>query len=147
MATYAYVTGVREVQQLLDQVGKAPAKALTKAVRPAAKLVQKAAKNRAPADSGALKKGIKIKAERRKKGKRVYQIGVFGAAGGGEEFVKISKSGKRSYYPASQEYGWTDEHGNYTPGYQYLRKAADVDGRMVHSMILETLGQELDRLR
>ena len=142
------VVGVAEVQRLFEQVGKAPAKVLTKAVKNSAKIVLLAARANAPVDSGALKKGIKLKAERRGgKGKRVYQIGVFGSAGGGEEFVKISAAGKRSFYPASQEYGWTDQYGKYHPGYSYLRNAADRNTARVHTMMLEIMAEELDKLR
>jgi HK97 gp10 family phage protein len=141
------VVGVDEVRRLFEQVGKAPAKVLTKAVKNAAKIVLLAARAGAPVDTGALKKGIKLRAERRRYGKRVYQIGVFGKSGGGAEFVKYSSTGKRSFYPASQEYGWTDQYGHYHPGYRYLRNAADRNAVRVHSMILEIMAEELSRLR
>ncbi|MHB8124648.1 MAG: HK97 gp10 family phage protein [Desulfitobacteriaceae bacterium] len=141
------VIGVREVQRLFEEVGRAPAKVLTKAVKKSATIVLKAARVNAPVDQGDLKKGIRLKAERRRQGRRVYQVGVFGKSGGGEEFVKISRSGKRSYYPASQEYGWTDQYGHYHPGYRYLRNAADRNTRRVHSMMLEIMAEELDKLR
>lgn len=142
------VVGVNEVRRLFEQVGRAPAKVLTKAVKTSAKIVLLAARANAPVDEGDLKKGIRIKAERRKRaGMRVYQIGVFGKSGGGDEFVKISRAGKRSFYPASQEYGWTDQYGHYHPGYRYLRNAADRNAVRVHTMMLEIMAEELDRLR
>jgi len=141
------IFGVKEVKKLLEEAGKAPAKVLTKAVKTSAKIVLLAARDNAPVDTGTLKKGIRLKAERRKSGKCVYQIGIFGASGGGEEFVKHSSKGKRSFYPASQEYGWTDEYGHYHPGYRYLRNAADRNTERVHTSILQILGEELDKLR
>lgn len=147
MATNSII-GINEVRRLFEEVGKAPAKVLTKAVKTSAKIVLLAARAGAPVDQGNLKRGIRLKAERRgKKGKRVYQVGVFGKAGGGEEFVKISERGKRSFYPASQEYGWTDESGKYHPGYRYLRNAADRNAQRVHTMMLEIMAEELDKLR
>lgn len=147
MATNS-ITGVNEVRRLFEQVGRAPAKVLTKAVKTSAKIVLLAARANAPVDQGDLKKGIRLKAERRgKRGKRVYQVGVFGKAGGGAEFVKISARGKRSFYPASQEYGWTDQYGKYHPGYRYLRNAADRNTQRVHTSMLEIMAEELDRLR
>lgn len=142
------VVGVREVQRLFEEVGRAPAKVLTKAVKKSARIVLLAARANAPVDEGNLKKGIRLRAERRgRRGKRVYQVGVFGKSGGGEEFVKYSSRGKRSFYPASQEYGWTDESGKYHPGYRYLRNAADRNAQRVHTSILEIMGEELDKLR
>jgi len=151
------ITGINEVKKLFEQVGKAPAKVLTKAAKSAGKVVQMAAKAHAPVgETGALRKGIKLKAEKAKKGKRVYQIFI----DNNPYFVKLSKnpniskktgkllrSAKRSFYPASQEYGWTDEHGNYTPGYQYMHKAADENGARAKAMMLEVMAKELDKLR
>ena len=137
------IIGANEVRRLFEQVGRAPAKVLTKATRKGARIVQRAAKTNAPVDEGLLKRSIVLKAEKNKKGKRVYQIVVKSD----ERFVKISKSGKRSFYPASQEYGWTDQYGHYHPGYRYLRKAADNNQSSVRSVILSVMAEELDRLR
>lgn len=137
------IIGVKEVQKLLENVGKAPAKVLTKATKAATKIVRNAARSNAPEDSGVLKSDIIMKAEKSKKGKKVYQVFVRSD----ERLVKISKAGKRSFYPASQEYGWTDQYGNYHPGYRFMRKAADENMGAVRSMMLDVMGKELDKLR
>jgi len=137
------IIGVKEVRKLFEEAGKAPARVLTKATKSGGKVIQSAAKANAPKDSGALIKAIKIKAEKAKKGKRVQQVFV----DNGPDFVKFSKDGKRSFYPASQEYGWTDEHGNYTPGFNYMHKAADENGAQAKALMLEVMAQEMDKLR
>jgi len=140
------IVGVREVQKLFEQVGKAPAKVLNKAVRKGGNVVMKAAKDNASKfenPTGSLRNNIVMRAERSKKGKKVYQIFVASHP----HFVKISKAGKRSFYPASMEYGWTDQNGKYHPGYRYMRKAAEENAGIVKGLILEVMASELDRLR
>ena len=136
------ITGIKEVRKLFEAAGKAPAKVLTKATKSAGKVIQKAAKNNAPEDTGTLKKAIKLKAEKSKKGKKVYQIFV----DANPDFVKYSKEGKRSFYPASQEYGWT-RNGKYTPGFRYMHKAADTHFASAKAMMLRVMAEELDKLK
>ena len=157
------ITGIKEVRKLFEAAGKAPAKVLTKATKSAGKVIQKAAKNNAPEDTGALRKHIKIKAEKAKKGKRVYQVWVDAESikikgkiyklDDGKGFAKDSKyskddkgEAKRSFYPASQEYGWTT-NGKYHPGFNYMHKAADDYGGTVKGLMLTIMASELDKLR
>jgi len=140
------IMGIDEVRRLFEEVGKAPAKVLTKAARKGGNVVMKAAKNNASKfenPTGSLRNHIVMKAEKSKKGKKVYQIFIES----NPHFVKISKAGKRSFYPASQEYGWTDQNGKYHPGYRYMRRAAEENAGVVNGLILEVMASELDKLR
>lgn len=112
------ITGVRELNALLDRVGRAPAKALTKATKKGARIMLNEVKSNAPKDTGLLKKSMKLKAEKRRVGKKVYQIMYKG-----EGLVKISGNGNRSFYPVSQEYGWKLLNGNKVQGKFFQRKA------------------------
>lgn len=67
-------------------------------------------------------------------------------AGMNDTFVKMSKSGKRYYYPASQEYGFRIGRGRRVPGLYYMRDTAaayysEHEEKMVESVmeILEDL--------
>ncbi len=142
------VTGVREVQQLLDRVGKASAKVMTASAKAGAKIVQADAKANATEDTGAMKRGIKLKAEKRKTGKKVYRIGFYGKSGKGEEFVRIYANGtKRAFYPVSQEYGWVDRNGVRHPGVKFLRNALNNNREAIKNKILETMGAAINRVR
>ncbi|UWG96784.1 HK97 gp10 family phage protein [Dehalobacter sp. DCM] len=138
------VIGVKEVRVLFERVGKAPAKVMTKATKAGANLIKTTAKNNAPVgETGALKSGITIKAEKYRKGKKVYQIFMKSDP----RFVKISKTGKRAFYPASQEYGWTDQYGHYHPGYRYMKKAADSNSERAKGLMIRVMAEELEKLR
>lgn len=136
------IYGVDDVKKLFNQVENVSVKVLTKAAKTAAKIVLSHAKANAPIDTGNLKKSMKLKMERRRKWKRVYDIKFVG-----ENLAKESKSGKRSFYPASQEYGWIMKNGKKHPGKRFLRDAADKNRDTVNKTVLNVLGQELDKLR
>lgn len=79
----------------------------------------------APYRSGALRSGLIVLPGREKSstyGKVVNDI-AFDAAMN-NTFVKMSKSGKRYYYPASQEYGFRISRGRRVPGLYYMRDTA-----------------------
>jgi len=141
------ITGIRDVQRLLDRVGRAPAKVLTKATKLGAYIVRNQARANAPVDSGALKRGIKLKAEKRRAGKKVYQISFFGRDGKtGEEFIKIESDGSRSFYPVSQEYGWKSD-GGYIEGKRFLRDAFENNREAIKDVILTSMFRELNSVR
>lgn len=79
----------------------------------------------APYRSGALQSGLMVAPGREKTavpGKVVNDI-VFDRAMN-DTFVKMSKSGKRYYYPASQEYGFRIGRAKRQPGLYYMRNTA-----------------------
>jgi phage protein, HK97 gp10 family len=144
MAKKSRISGLGELERAFERLGKVPQTVATKSARAGATIVQKAAKANAPEDTGKLKRGIVLKRERSKvKGKTVYD--VLPDPGMNNEFVKTSKDGKRSYYPASQEYGFLTVDGRYIPGYRYMRRAADDNVHVVEEKILEVTGKEIDK--
>lgn len=144
MARRSSLKGFAELERDFKRLGRVPQTVATKSARSGGSIVLKAAKSNAPVDSGDLKQGIVLKRERsRTKGKAVYDVTIDPAMN--DVFVKISKDGKRSYYPASQEYGFLTVDGRYVPGYRYLRRAADDNQRAVEKKILEVTRREVDK--
>ncbi|NCB52282.1 MAG: HK97 gp10 family phage protein [Clostridia bacterium] len=124
-----------DLQKTIKKVGKMPQKHVTRAVKRASGPVLSTARLGAPKDSGELAKGLVLKGEKhRKKGKKVYDIVPDRAKN--DLFVKISKAGKRAYYPASQEYGFFAKNGRYIPGYHYLANAAAKTGATFAGMVI-----------
>lgn len=79
----------------------------------------------APSRSGDLRSGLIVAPGHERTsifGKIVNDI-VFDA-GMNDTFVKMSKAGKRYYYPASQEYGFRISRGRRVPGLYYMRDTA-----------------------
>ncbi|WP_236293090.1 HK97-gp10 family putative phage morphogenesis protein [Paenibacillus allorhizoplanae] len=135
---------MRQLERDMRRLGQVPQKVATKAARAGAAIARKAAKANAPVDTGQLKKSLIMKAERKvKPGKKVF--GVMPSPHMNDVLVKISKRGKRSYYPASQEYGWTT-NGHYTPGYRYLRHAIENNDDKIEKAVIETAGKEIDKI-
>lgn len=134
-----HVQGLRELEGQFRRLGTVPVRVIARAVRPSASIVLKEAKENAPKDEGELRRGLHIKAEKTKnKNKKVYQVRVRSL----QHFVKISKEGKRAFYPSSQEYGFITRDGGYVPGYNYLRNAlkskqGEVSVKIIHSMMAE----------
>jgi len=144
MARRNGIEGMAELERLFGRLGKVPQTVATKSARAGGSIALKAAKANAPEDEGDLKRGIILKRERsRIKGKAVYQVTLDPAMN--DVFVKVSKDGKRSYYPASQEYGFLTVDGRYIPGYRYLRRSADDNERPIEKKMLEVTGKEVDK--
>lgn len=69
----------RRLSRTVDKLGGLPQKCVTKAARKGGNLVLKAVRQKAPEDTGDLKRGLRLKAEKtRTKGKKVFDI-VFDA--------------------------------------------------------------------
>ena len=79
----------------------------------------------APYRFGALRSGIIVAPgfERTSTYGKIVNDIVFDAAMN-DTFVKMSKTGKRYYYPASQEYGFRIGRGKRVPGLYYMRNTA-----------------------
>lgn len=138
------IKGIRELERSFQRLGKIPQTTVTKSARAGARIVLKAAKQNTPVDTGELKRGIVLKRERRtKQGKSVYDVTI--DRNMNNVFVKESKEGKRSYYPASQEYGFLTVDGGYTPGYQYMKKALTENAMQVEKKILETASKDVQK--
>lgn len=142
MATNS-VEGYRELQQAIRRLGALPQKYVTRATRMGANVILRASRKRAPVDTGDLRRGLTLKGERsRTKGKKSYQVTF--KASMNDIFVKTSKAGKRSYYPSSQEYGYQNRGGGYTPGYNYLRRAADENKVAAQNKIIDETVKKID---
>lgn len=125
-------------------LGKLPNGAASKAARVGAKIALTEAKARAPQDLGYLKRALGLKGEKaRKRGKKVFQVALNPSFN--DVFVKVSKAGKRSYYPASQERGWFAVNGRYIPGFHYLRKGIDQRKGEIKKAVLQKLADEFDK--
>lgn len=144
MARRSGIDGMAELERTFQRLGKVPQTAATKSARAGATIAHKAAKANAPEDTGQLKSGIVLKRERRTKpGKAVYDVEMDPAMN--DVFVKISKEGKRSYYPASQEYGFLTENGGYVPGYHFLRRAITEHSAEIERKIMDVTAQEAEK--
>lgn len=84
------------------------------------------AKARAPIRSGDLREGIKRSPDEERTSnpdKVVYDVYMDEKMN--DTFVKMSKAGKRYYYPASQEYGFRIGRVKRKPGLYYMRTTAE----------------------
>lgn len=137
------VYGIEEVVRLFEEVDKAPARVLTQAVKKSAKIALNYAKShvytggfspngqpygRYKHPPGNLKKMLKLKSEKRKKGKRVYQL-------------------SSDWYAHFIDYGFTDRGGTFHQGNRFLRNSIDINRDAINQNILNELGNELDKLR
>lgn len=144
MAKGSKIEGMKELERSLKKLGKVPAAVVTPAARAGAQIALRAAKRNAPVDSGELRDGIIMKAERRvKAGKRMYDVMMDPAKN--DIFVKTTVSGHRYYYPASQEYGFVTVDGGYVPGYHFLRRAITENARAIESKIVSVAGKAVDK--
>lgn len=141
MATF---TGIEEFKKLLEKVEKMPAKVMTNAVKKAATIAKTQAKSLAPVgETGNLRRSIGIWAEKRRTGKKVYQLAFSKAYN--DKFVKES-NGKRSYYPAYQEYGFKKRNGGKIVGKFFIRKSSKDRKTELEQMILTELANSLKNL-
>ena len=93
----------------------------------------------APVRKGILRSGIILLPGFEKtaiRGKIVKDI-VFDAALN-DSFVKISKGGKRYYYPSSQEYGFRLKNGRRQPGLYYMRDTSNAYYAQHEDIIVES---------
>ena len=139
---------IRGLELAAKAIGGITKKQLSPAVRKAMKPVLQAARDNAPVDSGALKKGIVLRAERNKpKLKKVYQVTMDKKKN--DVFVKglnPDGTGKRAYYPASQEYGFKKRNGSgKVPGKHFLQKAAEQQEDKVPEAIADGLISEIQK--
>lgn len=139
------IEGMRELIRTFQRMGRMPQTVATQAARAGASVAYRAAKREAPVDTGELKNGLILKRERRvKPGKAVYDVMPDPAKN--DIFVKISKAGKRAYYPASQEYGFLTVNGGYVPGYRYLKKSMTGNAVEIERKTIEKAKQVAERI-
>jgi len=138
------IEGMKELERSIKRLGALPQKCVTPAAKKGATIALKAARQKAPYLTGELESGIILKGEKTtKKGKKVYQVTLDRAKN--DVFVKISKSGKRYYYPASQEYGFITRNGGYVPGFHYLRDALAENAGQIEKTVVDELSKRIDK--
>ena len=138
------VEGMKELEKSLKNLGKVPQKHVTSSSRKAMNIVLKESRATAPYDTGALKKGMKLKGERsRAKAKKVYRV-IFDPAMN-DVFQKKNKEGKiTGYYPISQEYGFFAKNGRYIPGYRFIHDSLADNTRKVEKKIVSEMKKRID---
>lgn len=138
------IEGMKELQKSLERLGKVPQKHVTSSSRKAMNIVLKQSRATAPVDTGALKKGMKLKGERsRTKGKKVYRV-VFDPKYN-DIFQKKNKDGKvTGYYPVSQEYGFFAKNGRYIPGYRFIHDSLADNTRKIEKTIVSEMKKKID---
>lgn len=138
------VEGMEELERSLKKLGKVPQKHVTASARKGMNISLKDSKANAPYDTGALKKGIKLKGERaRIKGKKVYRV-VFDSTMN-DVFQKKNKEGKvTGYYPVSQEYGYFAKNGRYIPGYRFISDSLTSNVSKIEKTIVSEMKKKID---
>jgi len=138
------IEGMKELQKSLERLGKVPQKHVTSSSRKAMNIVLKESRATAPVDTGALKKGMKLKGERsRAKAKKVYRV-IFDPAMN-DVFQKKNKDGKvTGYYPVTQEYGFFAKNGRYIPGYRFIHDSLADNTRKVEKKIVSEMKKKID---
>jgi hypothetical protein len=137
------INGMAELERVFHQLGKVPQTVATRAARAGGAVAHKAARAKAPKDKGDLRRGLVLKRERSKvPGKAVYDVTMDPAMN--DVFVKTSKDGKRSYYPASQEYGFLTVNGGYVPGYRYLKRAITEHDTEIEAKVLQATAKAVE---
>lgn len=135
--------GLDEVLKALNGLEKLPQKCVTKSAKAGAQIALKSAKANAPYKKGTLRSGIVLKAEKSKtQGKKVYQVTV----NSDDRFVKITKDGKRYFYPASQEYGFRLKNGGKVEGKHFMRNSLTNNKTIIERTMVQVLASEVDKL-
>lgn len=141
------IRDIRDLELAAKAIGGVTKKQLTPAVRKAMKPVLQAARDAAPIDTGALKKGIILKGEKNKPPlKKVFQVTMDKKKN--DIFVKgldADGEGKRAYYPASQEYGFLKKNGGKVPGKHFLKKAAEQQEAQLPDAITDELVGQIQK--
>ena len=138
------IEGMKELERSLKRLGKVPQKHVTSSSRKAMNVVLKESRATAPVDTGALKKGMKLKGERsRDKAKKVYQV-IFDDKYN-HIFQKKNKEGKiTGYYPVSQEYGFFAKNGRNIPGYRFNSDSLTDNVGRIEKTIVSEMKKKID---
>ena len=151
MAVDIDLSDFRRLSRTVGKLGGLPQKCVTKAARKGGNLVLRAVRQKAPVNTGELKRGLGLKGEKsRIKGKKVYDI-VFDA-GMNDVFQKFIQNpgeaggkSKTAYYPASMEYGYFARNGRYIPGYHFMRGAAEELEGAAADIAVQVLSEEVEK--
>jgi len=123
------IKGLKAIMDKCEDVDKAVRSVLGDAVLAGADIIRDDAKRRAPVHTGNLRKGIISHITWHKNATKAF-AGVCMDPAMNTVFVKISKNGKRYYYPSSVEYGHKG-----TPAQPFMRPAMDKNKKNVKEAI------------
>ena len=145
MKTFFKVDGMAKLQKDIKKLGKVPQKHVTSSVKKGMGVVLKEAKENAPYDTGALKKGtISVGEKSKDKGKKVYRI-VFDR-NMNDVFQKKNAEGKvAAYYPVSQEYGYFTKNGRYIPGFRFIHDSMADKAEQMKDTIVDNMRKKIDQ--
>lgn len=136
-----------DIKASVERLGKLPASAVSSPARKSATKVKQVAKRYAPRKTGTLQRGIVVRPKKEHtsiRGKAVYDVWM--DSGMNSVFVKTSASGKRAYYPASMEYGFSTVNGGRVDGRHYLRTAAEEMSGIHEQLVLDEVYAKLEAL-
>lgn len=144
--TFFKVDGIDKLKKDIAKLGKIPQGDVSASARKGMNnVVLRDAKAHAPVDTGYLKKGIVLKAERsRTKGKKVYRA-VFDDKFN-DIFQKKNADGEvTGYYPVSQEYGYFTKSGRYIPGFRFMHNALNNNSSKMEDVTVSTMIKKIDK--
>lgn len=139
------IEGMDKIIDMMNELGELPQKCVTGAAKDGAKIALDSAKSKAPRDTGKLREGIILIGEKKPPGKakKVYQVGMDPKMT--SEFVRITKDGKRSYYPGVVEYGYIAKDGTPVPGVHFLRDSLIDNYVPIERAIIDELARRIDK--
>lgn len=128
-------------------LGRISEKEIARPVKASAEALKARIRANSPKRTGNLREGIIVlpKPEQSSTpGKMVYDIAM--DAGMNDAFVKMSKSGKRYYYPGSMEYGFRIGRGRRYPGKYYMRDTSVVFAPEHEERVIDAVGEIVEEL-
>jgi HK97 gp10 family phage protein len=134
-----FITGIKRIDKKLKLLPQAVQKKIIRpAIREGLKLVKAEAAMRAAVDTGRMKKALKIVAyKKRKVGRIGMNLQISTSVPG---LVKHSKSGKRAFYPAVEEYGARDH-----PPDPFMRPAFTGAGPSARDLTMQKILDGIER--
>jgi hypothetical protein len=124
----------------LAELEKFPKSGLKRVMRQAANVIKGEVQAIAPYETGMLANAIVLKEE---KSRTPYKTSFRVTLRSDPAFVKMV-NGKRYFYPASQEYGWTLRNGEQVPGKHYMKYGGDLTSEEVKQMIVDEFDKVID---
>lgn len=135
------VQGLNKLMKDISKLERMPQKQITKGARKGANVILKQARANAPKLTGTMRKGIYLKAEKSRRGKKVFQI-TFRSK---PEFVKVTKDGTRYFYPASQEFGFRTRDGGRVEGKHFMLGAMEEKKNEAAETMVQVIGEEIEK--
>ena len=135
------VSGIEQLNKNILALEKQMATKLGEAVLAGAEIIRDDARQRAPRDTGELAAGIVAAVTWDKKAPVAYAAAMMDK-NKNDKFVKISKNGKRYYYPASIEYGHPRAAAR-----PFMRPAMDANKRQVKAVIQKQIAEVVNNAK